>query len=103
MGSIAEKWIRIGNVQVKPKRCLLDNPLGLSQRELETIFYLSLGLSAAEIGRKLDVTSNTVMTYKTRVFNKLGVNTTAETIAIAAAAVGGAEVRIGNKHMLAAA
>ncbi len=46
----------------------------LSDRELEVLNYLLKGLSIKEIGLQLNVKSNTVTTFKARLFDKLGVS-----------------------------
>ena len=103
MDGITGSWIKIGNIEAKAKHCLLNHDLGLSYREIETIFHLSRGLPSTEIARKMGVSPNTITTYKTRIFNKLGVNTTVEALVIVVAVVAGAEVKIGGVHYLAAA
>lgn len=79
---------------IKRERSLREHSIGLSAREVETLTYLAYGLSLNEVAIKMAVKPNTVATYKTRIFNKLGVNSTAEALVIGAAIVFGAEIHI---------
>jgi DNA-binding NarL/FixJ family response regulator len=55
------------------------NPIDLlSDRELEMVEYLVMGLGAKEIANKMNVVMATVSTYKNRAFEKFGVQTNAE-------------------------
>jgi two-component system invasion response regulator UvrY len=55
------------------------NPIDLlSDRELEMVEYLVMGLGAKEISNKMNVVMATVSTYKNRAFEKFGVTTNAE-------------------------
>ncbi len=47
----------------------------LSPREKEIAFYLADGLSTKDISKKIGIKSNTVSTFKKKVFFKLKVNT----------------------------
>lgn len=52
-----------------------DNPLdSLSNRELQIAGLLAKGEGNLEIANKLDIRMSTVSTYKSRIFEKLGVN-----------------------------
>ena len=52
-----------------------DNPLdSLSNRELQIAGMLAKGEGNLEIANKLDIRMSTVSTYKSRIFEKLGVN-----------------------------
>jgi DNA-binding NarL/FixJ family response regulator len=56
-----------------------ENPFDrLSDREIQTVKYLMHGYSPLEIRRILNVHSSTVGTYKTRIFEKLGIKTLRE-------------------------
>ena len=50
----------------------------LSDRELEMVEYLAMGLGAKEIANKMNVAMATVSTYKNRAFEKFGVQTNTE-------------------------
>jgi DNA-binding NarL/FixJ family response regulator len=55
------------------------NPIDLlSDRELEMVEYLVMGLNAKEIANKMNVVMATVSTYKNRAFEKFGVESNAE-------------------------
>lgn len=103
MAETPERWVRIGNTQIKMQRSLRAFDIGLSSREVETLGYLARGLSLSEVAAKMAVKPNTIATYKTRVFNKLGVNTTAQALVIATAIVCGGQVRVDGQHHLNAA
>jgi DNA-binding CsgD family transcriptional regulator len=47
----------------------------LSPREKEVAFYLAEGLSPKDISMKIGIKSNTVSTFKKKIFLKLKVNT----------------------------
>lgn len=55
-------------------RCPSDRPPHekLSNRELQVLRALAVGQSIAEIASQLNLSGNTVSTYRTRVFEKLG-------------------------------
>jgi two-component system, NarL family, invasion response regulator UvrY len=55
------------------------NPIDLlSDRELEMVEYLVMGLGAKEIANKMNVVMATVSTYKNRAFEKFGVENNTE-------------------------
>jgi non-specific serine/threonine protein kinase len=56
----------------------------LSKREGEVLDLVAEGLSNKEIARRLIVSENTVKTHVTSLFNKLGVYTRAQAVAVAA-------------------
>jgi non-specific serine/threonine protein kinase len=56
----------------------------LSQREEEVLRLVAEGLTNKEIARQLIVTENTVKTHVTSLFNKLGVDSRARAVAVAA-------------------
>jgi DNA-binding NarL/FixJ family response regulator len=59
--------------------------LGLTERETSVLRYSALGLTTKEIAARLDVSSKTVETYKSRASEKLGLKTRAEIVRFAAA------------------
>jgi len=100
MSGVANTWVEIGAVRIKAKRSLLDNDVGLSTREIQTLFYLSKGFSTTEVAASMDVSSTTIKTYKTRIFNKFGVSTSLEALIIATAIICGAETKISpTRHL----
>lgn len=61
------------------KRPVSDNPLRtLTDRETEVLHQLIRGLSTAKIAAQLNLQVSTVSTYKTRVFDKMGVTNVVE-------------------------
>src|SRR5919199_1240260 len=56
----------------------------LSKREEEVLRLVAEGLTNKEIARRLILTENTVKTYVTSLFNKLGVDSRAQAVAVAA-------------------
>lgn len=52
----------------------------LSAREKEILCYFAEGLSAKEIGEKLDISKRTVEVHKAKIFKKLEIHNTAELI-----------------------
>jgi DNA-binding CsgD family transcriptional regulator len=68
--------------QPPPGRRAERNPL--SARELEVLRLVAQGLSSKAIGRQLFLAPSTVNYYLTSVFHKLGVDTRAQAVAVAA-------------------
>jgi ATP/maltotriose-dependent transcriptional regulator MalT len=56
----------------------------LSKREAEVLSLIAEGLTNKEIARRLILTENTVKTHVTSLFNKLGVDSRAQAVAVAA-------------------
>jgi DNA-binding CsgD family transcriptional regulator len=56
----------------------------LSARETEVVRLVAEGLSSKEIGRRLFIAPSTVNYHLTSIFNKLGVDTRAQAVAVAA-------------------
>lgn len=86
--------IKIGNYVIDVSRAAYRDPnkLPLSGRELDALYWSSLGLTGSEIARKMNVSRHTVDTYKRRIFEKLGVKTIAQASAIALAVACGGNV-----------
>lgn len=58
-----------------------DNPLNkLSNREVDVAKYLVQGMGIMEVSKALNLSTSTVSTYKTRIFEKLQVDNIAELI-----------------------
>jgi two-component system, NarL family, response regulator YdfI len=55
----------------------------LSRREQEVLLLLATGAANKEIARKMNITERTVKAHVTSIFNKLGVNSRTEAIAVA--------------------
>jgi NarL family two-component system response regulator YdfI len=55
----------------------------LSEREGEVLVLLAEGAANKEIGVQLHITERTVKAHVTNIFNKLGVNSRAEAVAVA--------------------
>jgi two-component system invasion response regulator UvrY len=60
----------------KPAKAdVLTNPIdSLSDRELEVVDYIILGIGPTDIAQKMDLDVTTVSTYRRRAFEKLGVH-----------------------------
>jgi NarL family two-component system response regulator YdfI len=61
-----------------------DEPIDLTDRELEVLIAVSEGERNKEIARRLGITERTVKAHLTSIYNKLGVDSRAAAIAIAA-------------------
>ncbi len=61
------------------------NALGLTDREASVLRYLARGLTTKEIAARLELSSKTVETYKSRAAEKLNLNTRAEIVRFASA------------------
>lgn len=56
-----------------------ENPIdALSDRELEVVEYVAMGMGAKEIARKMNLDITTISTYRRRAFEKLDVQNTIE-------------------------
>jgi DNA-binding NarL/FixJ family response regulator len=76
----------LDSVAVLPSRTAgTGDALGLTERETSVLRYSALGLTTKEIAARLDVSSKTVETYKSRASEKLGLKTRAEIVRFAAA------------------
>jgi len=61
-----------------------DEPTDLTDRELEVLVAVSEGERNKEIARRLSITERTVKAHLTSIYNKLGVDSRAAAIAVAA-------------------
>jgi DNA-binding NarL/FixJ family response regulator len=69
---ISQKQLDIQNTEQKGKS---NNPFSnLSEREMEVLLLLLKGKSVKEIASHFELKSNTVATFKARIFDKIGVN-----------------------------
>lgn len=92
----------IGNFVIEMDCNKVDHQfgLGLSVRERQALKLFAQGFCAHETATAMGISKNTVDTFRRRIFEKLGVNTTAEAITIATAWWANARMR---KHELAQA
>lgn len=70
----AEKEINANNTYIKTLKC---DGLAVTEREIEIIVEISLGLSNKQIADKLHLSTHTVNTHRKNIMTKLGVNNTA--------------------------
>jgi two-component system response regulator NreC len=70
----AEKEINTNNSYIKTLKC---DGLAVTEREIEIIVEISLGLSNKQIADKLHLSTHTVNTHRKNIMTKLGVNNTA--------------------------
>lgn len=70
----AEKEINTNNTYIKTLKC---DGLAVTEREIEIIIEISLGLSNKQIADKLHLSTHTVNTHRKNIMTKLGVNNTA--------------------------
>lgn len=70
----AEKEINTNNTYIKTLKC---DGLAVTEREIEIIVEISLGLSNKQIADKLHLSTHTVNTHRKNIMTKLGVNNTA--------------------------
>ena len=69
---VSQKYFDMQHSATKGKS---DNPFSnLSERETEVLLLLLKGKSVKEIASYFDLKSNTVATFKARIFDKIGVN-----------------------------
>lgn len=68
--------------------------LGLSLRERQALKLFAQGYCAQDAAIEMGISKNTVDTFRRRIFEKLGVNTTAEAITIATAWWANADMRV---------
>jgi len=72
--------LAIGKIKIQVARPPRAKALGLSPRELETLLHLAGGFSGKEIARYMNVSLNTVLTYKFRIGVKFGASSKADLI-----------------------
>lgn len=70
----AEKEINTSNSYIKTLKC---DGLTVTEREIEIIVEIALGLSNKQIADKLHLSTHTVNTHRKNIMTKLGVNNTA--------------------------
>jgi len=77
-GIVSEKFISSYLKSEKEKKLKQDIPL--SERELEVLKHMSLGLSNKQIADKLFISIRTVETHKHNLMKKLNIYSTAELV-----------------------
>lgn len=76
---LIDKFIKQTNIE---KFYLMTHDIFISKREMECLYYLSLGKSAKEIGRILKISPRTVESYLINIRRKVGLNTKNELISL---------------------
>jgi DNA-binding NarL/FixJ family response regulator len=61
-------------------RGISRNSRGLSRREAQVLRAVARGFTSSEIGRQLELSSKTVETYRSRIYEKLGLRTRADLV-----------------------
>jgi len=86
-------WYYVGDLRVKIKRPpAKKSRFGLSPRELTVCCYLTQGARVSEIAKAMNVSVNTVNTFKSRLFRKLNVSSAAEAAVIVTAVLCGGTI-----------
>ena len=86
-------WYYVGDLRVKVKRPPAEKSrFGLSPRELAVCCYLTQGARVSEIAKRMNVSVNTVNTFKSRLFRKLNVSSAAKAALIVAAVLCGGTI-----------
>jgi DNA-binding CsgD family transcriptional regulator/tetratricopeptide (TPR) repeat protein len=67
-----------------PRSTTLDNPAGLTERELEVLQLLTVGLSNAEVAQRLTLSEKTVGHHVSAVLRKLGARSRSRAVVMAA-------------------
>ncbi|MFN2201783.1 MAG: response regulator transcription factor, partial [Caldilineaceae bacterium] len=70
------------DIVVESMQNVIPTPGSLSERELEILVLISDGLTNRQIGNQLNLATNTVKGYVSSTFDKLGVNSRAQAVAI---------------------
>ncbi|GAB5457296.1 MAG: hypothetical protein Hens3KO_03260 [Henriciella sp.] len=70
----------------------LSEHFGLSTRETEAVSLLSQGNSIASTAKAMNVSKNTIETYRRRIFRKLGVKSAVNAASLVTAFYAGAEI-----------
>jgi len=86
--------VRLGNFELVIHRSAADAAefFGLSPRELEVLDCLAMGMTGREAAEKMNVTVNTMMTYKARCMEKLGTDSVSVAVHLVIAYCSGAVV-----------
>lgn len=81
------------DAQLETCRCIAKTG-GLTPRETDILYVLSLGHSAKHIGDTLHISERTVQTHSLNIYRKLGVHTRQEVIDLVAETRGGGKVAV---------
>ena len=71
---VADVLLRAGD------RGISRNSRALSRREAQVLRAVARGFTSSEIGRQLELSSKTVETYRSRIYEKLGLRTRADLV-----------------------
>ncbi|HEX6508508.1 MAG TPA: LuxR C-terminal-related transcriptional regulator [Chloroflexota bacterium] len=82
LGMLEDFTQTLAHPQTQEEPRLNESPL--SNRELEVLTQVAEGLSSKAIGKQLFISTSTVNYHLTSIFNKLGVDTRAQAVAVAA-------------------
>ncbi|MEO1679587.1 MAG: DNA-binding response regulator [Pseudomonadota bacterium] len=74
LSTVGEVLIRVAPAQSSSNEKQLEMAFGLTEREAEVLFWLTLGKTNRDIGDILDLSSRTVNKHLEAVFQKLGVD-----------------------------
>jgi DNA-binding CsgD family transcriptional regulator len=87
--------MKIGNYDLAGQRTCDDarERLKLSHREFQMLYLIAQGLTGREIAAELGVSESTADTFRRRSFQKLGVNSACEAIAIVSAYIAGCDLK----------
>ncbi len=81
---LEEKFARLSeNQKSEEDNNINKESFNLSNRELEVLRYVSLGLSNVEIARLLSISPHTVKSHVNSIFNKLGASDRTDAAVIA--------------------
>lgn len=83
-----EVLIRVNELNPKADIALLQQKLGLTDREAEVLLWTSYGKSNATISEVLAISPRTVQKHLERIYEKLGIETRAAAAAVAIKALG---------------
>jgi len=90
--------VRLGyfDVTMPLRGCDKSVTFPLSQREKQVLFWSACGRSGPDIAKLMNVTPNTIATYKRRILEKLGCHSITEAVALATLYASGAKMRVSS-------
>ncbi|MDV6234476.1 response regulator transcription factor [Leptospira ellisii] len=77
---IADKIIREFAKREENKRLPIQNSLGLTERELQILNFVALGMTFPDIAEELDISSHTVSRHIEKIYKKMEVHSRSEAI-----------------------
>jgi len=88
-------WVKVGRYEIKTIRSefVTCSDTNLSPRECQAISLFSIGKSGPQVAEAMNVSLHTIDTFKRRIFEKFGVKTIAEAVAIATAIATGSAIK----------